>query len=126
MEKTFVCHCVQFSFQDGFIVKILDETSVKKGCSTDIIAASSVIVLRFYTPGTFENDMAFINRKQFYPINVQGVCDSDAFITNILARWPRSTHDSRIFENSRKAEELREGIIDSVRSKRSRTKSFRA
>ena len=68
--------------------------------------------------------MAFINRKQFYFIHVQGVCDSDAFITNIVARRPRSTHDSRIFENSRKAEELREGIIDSLRSKRSRTKSF--
>ena len=40
--------------------------------------------------------MAFVNRKQFYSINVQAVCDSDAFITNIVARWPGSTHDSRI------------------------------
>ena len=41
MEKSFVCHCVQFSFQEGFLVKILDQTSVKKGCCADIIAASS-------------------------------------------------------------------------------------
>ena len=41
--------------------------------------------------------MAFVNRKQFYSINVQAVCDSDAFITNIVARWPGSTHDSRNF-----------------------------
>ena len=26
--------------------------------------------------------MAFVNRKQFYSINVQAVCNSDAFITN--------------------------------------------
>ena len=50
--------------------------------------------------------MAFVNRKQFYSINVQAVCDSDAFITNIVAHWPESTHDSRIFENSKIADKL--------------------
>ena len=30
-----------------------------------------------------KNTMAFVNRKQFHSINVQAVCDSDAFITNI-------------------------------------------
>ena len=29
--------------------------------------------------------MAFVTRKQFYPTNVQAVCDRDAFITNIVA-----------------------------------------
>ena len=33
-----------------------------------------------------ENAMSFANRKQFYSINVQAVCDSDAIITNIVAR----------------------------------------
>ena len=58
--------------------------------------------------------MAFVNRKQFYSINVQAVCDSDAFITNIVARWPGSTHDSRIFENSKIADKLRDGAIDGI------------
>ena len=58
--------------------------------------------------------MALVNRKQFYSINVQAVCDSDAFITYILARWPRSTHDSRIFENSKIADKLRDGAIDGI------------
>ena len=48
-----------------------------------------------------ENAMAFVNRKQFYSINVQAVCESDAFITNIVARWPGSTHDSSIFDNNK-------------------------
>ena len=33
--------------------------------------------------------MAFVNKKQkkqLYSINVQAICDSDAFITNIAAR----------------------------------------
>jgi len=59
-----------------------------------------------------ENAMAFVNRKQFYSTNVQAVCDSDAFITNIVACWPGSTHDSRIFEKSNIADKLRDGALD--------------
>ena len=58
--------------------------------------------------------MAFVNRKQFYSINVQAVCDSNAFITNIVARWPGSTHDSSIFENSNIADKLRDGVLDGI------------
>ena len=58
--------------------------------------------------------MAFVNRKQFYSINIKAVCDSDAFLTNIIARWPGSTHDSRIFENSKIEDKLRDGALDSI------------
>ena len=61
-----------------------------------------------------ENAMAFVKRKQFYSINVQAVCDSDAFITNIVARWPGSTHDLRIFENGNIADKLRDGVLDGI------------
>ena len=55
-----------------------------------------------------ENAMAFVNGKQFYSVNVQAVCDSDAFVTNIIARWPGSTHDSRILRTAR------DGAIDGI------------
>ena len=58
--------------------------------------------------------MAFVNRKQFYSINVQAVCDSDAFITNIVGRWPGSTHDSRNFENSKIADKLRNSALEGI------------
>ena len=58
--------------------------------------------------------MAFVNRKQFCSINVQAVCDSDAFITNIVARWPGSTHDSRNFEYSKIADKLRDGALEGI------------
>ena len=58
--------------------------------------------------------MAFVIRKHFYSINVQAVCDSDAFITNIVASWPGSTHDSRIFENSKNADKSRDGALDGI------------
>ena len=78
-----------------------------------VIGAIDCTHMRIICPNK-RNTMAFINRKQFYSVKVQAVCDSDAFITNIVARWPGSTHDSRIFENSMIADKLREGTIDGI------------
>ena len=50
----------------------------------------------------------FVCRKMFHSINVQIVCDADLVITNIVAKWPGSTHDSFILHTS--------GINDSFES----------
>jgi len=34
-------------------------------------------------------------------MNVQCVCRANLTITNVVARWPGSVHDSTIFNNSR-------------------------
>ncbi|XP_064643088.1 putative nuclease HARBI1 [Lineus longissimus] len=49
---------------------------------------------------SIEDAEIFRNRKRIYSINVQGISGPDMEFTNIVARWPGSTHDSRIFENS--------------------------
>ncbi|XP_045105462.1 putative nuclease HARBI1 isoform X2 [Portunus trituberculatus] len=48
-----------------------------------------------------QNSELFRCRKGFFSINVQGVCGPDLLFHNIVARWPGSVNDSRIFENSR-------------------------
>ncbi|KAK2868835.1 hypothetical protein Q7C36_000706 [Tachysurus vachellii] len=40
------------------------------------------------------------NRKNWFSINVQGVCTPIMQFSNIVARWKGATHDSRIFQNS--------------------------
>ena len=45
-----------------------------------------------------EEEYLYINRKGRYSINVQLVCTADYKITNCVARWPGSTHDSRILQ----------------------------
>ncbi|XP_060743800.1 putative nuclease HARBI1 [Tachysurus vachellii] len=40
------------------------------------------------------------NRKNWFSINVQGVCTPTMQFSNIVARWKGATHDSRIFQNS--------------------------
>ncbi|XP_041975889.1 putative nuclease HARBI1 isoform X2 [Aricia agestis] len=42
----------------------------------------------------------FRNRKGYFSINVQGVCDADLRLMNVVARWPGSAHDATIFNNS--------------------------
>lgn len=42
----------------------------------------------------------FRNRKGFFLLNVQTVSSSDLRVVDIVARWPGSTHDSTIFDNS--------------------------
>lgn len=42
----------------------------------------------------------FRNRKSYFSYNVQTLCNADLQITDIVARWPGSCHDSYIFNNS--------------------------
>ena len=51
----------------------------------------------------------FINRKGYPSINVQVVVDSKMQVLDIVARWPGSTHDSRILSNSTLNDNLRAG-----------------
>ena len=44
-----------------------------------------------------ENAELFQNRKGFFSINVLAVCGPNLEILNIVARWPGSVHDARIY-----------------------------
>ncbi|XP_031353797.1 putative nuclease HARBI1, partial [Photinus pyralis] len=48
-----------------------------------------------------EDGEVYRNRKSYFSINVQLVCDSTLKIINVVARWPGSAHDATIFNNSR-------------------------
>lgn len=55
--------------------------------------------IRIQSPGGDDAEI-FRNRKSYFSINVQVVGNANYEICNIVARWPGSTHDSTIFNNS--------------------------
>jgi len=48
-----------------------------------------------------EDAELFRNRKGYFSLNTQVTCNSNLQITDIVARWQGSVHDSTIFNNSR-------------------------
>ncbi|KAJ8879421.1 hypothetical protein PR048_020029 [Dryococelus australis] len=55
--------------------------------------------VRIKSPGG-EVPEGFRNRNGYFPINCQTVSDHQLLITDIVARWSRSTYDMTIFNNS--------------------------
>jgi len=64
-----------------------------------IVGAIDCSHISIVSTGT-DNAEIFRNRKGFFSVNVQYVCDATMSFTNIVARWPGSVHDARIFSNS--------------------------
>ncbi|XP_053372959.1 putative nuclease HARBI1 [Mercenaria mercenaria] len=58
-----------------------------------------------------EEEDIFVNRKGYHSINVQVVFDAFDRIEDIVARWPGSTHDSRILHNSGLRQLFERGIV---------------
>lgn len=46
-----------------------------------------------------EQATLYINRKGFYSLNIQVVCDAERRILDIVARWRGSAHDARIWDS---------------------------
>ena len=58
-----------------------------------------------------EGEYVYVNRKHFHSLNVQIICDAQMRLTNIVARWPGSTHDSFVLTNSSVGNRLEAGRV---------------
>lgn len=45
-------------------------------------------------------------------INVQTISTAELLITDVVARWPGSTHDATIYQNSRRYAKFETGIYN--------------
>ncbi|CAH3108966.1 unnamed protein product [Porites lobata] len=43
---------------------------------------------------------AFEEKKGFFSVQLQVICDPDLFITDVFCGYPGSVHDARVFRNS--------------------------
>lgn len=74
-----------------------------------IIGAIDCTHIRIKNPS--DRGVVFINRKGYASINVQMIATHDNIIEDIVARYPGSAHDSRIFLNSRVRRRLEGGDL---------------
>ncbi|XP_041469638.1 putative nuclease HARBI1 [Lytechinus variegatus] len=61
-----------------------------------------------------EEEYIYVNRKGRHSINVQLICNTQYKITNVVARWPGSTHDSRILRNSAIGQRFANGELQGI------------
>ncbi|XP_067261212.1 putative nuclease HARBI1 isoform X1 [Chanodichthys erythropterus] len=65
----------------------------------NVIGAVDCTHIRIKAPSG-AHEANFVTRKSFHNIIVQMVCNADCVISNVVAKWPGSVHDSRIFRAS--------------------------
>lgn len=76
------------------------KTNPTKPALPNVIGAIDCMHVRIPAKGV-PNREIFRNRHQEMSFNVQAVCDANLLFTDVVVRWPGSTHDSRIFKNSK-------------------------
>jgi hypothetical protein len=64
-----------------------------------VIGAIDCTHIRIQSPGG-ENAEVFRNRKGYFSLNIQCICDASLLIKDIVVKWPGSAHDSTIFNAS--------------------------
>ncbi|ERL89229.1 hypothetical protein D910_06603, partial [Dendroctonus ponderosae] len=64
-----------------------------------VIGAIDCTHVKIVSPGGTDAEV-FRNRKSYFSINVQGICDANMKFINVVARWPGSSHDATIFNMS--------------------------
>ncbi|KAJ3662284.1 hypothetical protein Zmor_006639 [Zophobas morio] len=66
--------------------------------------------IKIQSPGGNDAEI-FRNRKGYFSINVQMVCDRNLKILNVVSRWPGSAHDATIFTHSRLCREFESNMF---------------
>lgn len=75
----------------------------------NVLGAIDGTHVKIISPGGLRPEV-WRNRKNYFSINVQGICDANLRFTNIIARWWGSAHDSRVFNDSPIKNELEQGM----------------
>ncbi|KAK4882543.1 hypothetical protein RN001_005862 [Aquatica leii] len=83
-------------------VEVITESNIHINSTAfpKVIGAIDCTHVKIQSPGGDEGEI-FRNRKMYFSVNVQAIGDANLNILNLVARWPGSTHDATIFNNSR-------------------------
>jgi hypothetical protein len=107
------------SLKSEYIKFPLDLNSVKQrfysyGGMPGVIGCIDGTHIPLYRPSNNAEAEVYRCRKSFFSINTQVVSGPDHKIYDVVARWPGSTHDSRIFSNSRLKSRFENGELSGL------------
>ncbi|XP_052234177.1 putative nuclease HARBI1 isoform X2 [Dreissena polymorpha] len=111
VSRSSVCRCIQqvISAINRNLNNITFPTSLHDLAATkqkfhrvagipNVIGAVDGTLIPIQAPS--ENPQTYVCRKGYHAVNIQAVVDSSLRFTNVNAKWPGSTHDATVFDNS--------------------------
>jgi hypothetical protein len=99
--------------QDNQEIRQVQENFYAIAGMPGIVGAIDCTHIPIMSPGTNQAEL-FRNRKGYFSVNVQAIGDANLIIQNLVVRWPGSTHDSQIFDNSEICARLKNNEIDGI------------
>ncbi|XP_041464536.1 putative nuclease HARBI1 [Lytechinus variegatus] len=117
LPTSFPCHAdvwvIKFPKSDGAVVEAI-EGFYRIAQFPRVVGAIDCTHVGLHGCPLGEDEYVYVNRKGKYTLNVQLVCDSNFVITNVIARWPGSTHDSRILQTSKLHRKFQNGQLKGI------------
>ncbi|KAK3871987.1 hypothetical protein Pcinc_014581 [Petrolisthes cinctipes] len=104
----FISRYIQFPTQENDI-RQTQATFREIANFPGVVGAIDGTHIRIVAPKEYEAE--YINRKNYHSINVQVVFDASYKILDVVANWPGSVHDSRIWSECGLKEDFERGFL---------------
>ena len=101
---------INFPFDDASLDRIKEGFYTDRHRIPNVLGVVDGSLVQIKAPSI--NEQAYVGRKGFHAINVQGVCTSDLKFTSIVSSWPGSTHDAFIWSNCELNRKLQRGAAN--------------
>jgi hypothetical protein len=93
--------------ENGF--RLLKQGFYERGRFPNVLGAVDGTLIPIKKPSTDEH--LFVSRKGFHAINMQGVSDANMKFLSVTIKFPGSTHDSYVWNNSAVARKFEQGEL---------------
>ena len=108
-----LCNCqqlrIKFPFNAQSVLSVINNFAAKGFPNT--IGVIDGTHVRIMSPTGENRERNYVNRKLQHSINCQIICDSKYNILNLVVKWPGSTHDAFMWEQSMICQRFRDGIL---------------
>ncbi|KAF9806442.1 hypothetical protein SFRURICE_001237 [Spodoptera frugiperda] len=115
VSKTSACRIVlDISFDIANFIANIFSCTLTQNMSFIILLGSHVFLVQLMVHTSEYNHHVgeeFRNRKGYFSLNVQAVCNANLLFMNVVARWPGSAHDATIFNASELRAQCESGLF---------------